>query len=239
MSDVGQTKGPQSRTEILGALKQFLRQARERNASLWTPKANPASAMRRLSRDVDGILRALWRDFAIPQASLIAVGGYGRGALAPFSDVDLLILMPDGYREEAIAPQAEALVSAFWDIGLDAGHSIRSLSECMQHAQDDLTIATALLESRWIAGPKPPFATLRRAWFEQINVKDFAQGKLLEMQQRHGRHNESPYSLEPNCKESPGGLRDLQILRWITQAFGLGHRWKDLARDGLITDREA
>lgn len=239
MSDVGQARVPQSRAEILGALKRSLRQARERNASLWTPRANPAAAMRRFSRDVDDILRALWRDFAIPQASLIAVGGYGRGLLAPFSDVDLLILMPEGYREAAIAPQAEALVSGFWDIGLDAGHSIRSLSECMQHAQGDLTIATALLESRWIAGPKPPFAALRHAWFEQINVKEFAQGKLLEMQQRHGRHNDSPYSLEPNCKESPGGLRDLQILRWITQAFGLGHRWKDLARDGLITDREA
>jgi [protein-PII] uridylyltransferase len=165
VSDAGQAKGLQSRTEILGTLRKSLRQARERNASLWTPRTNPVTAMRRFSRDVDGILRALWNDFAIPQASLIAVGGYGRDALAPFSDVDLLILMPEGYREAAIAPQAEALVSGFWDIGLDAGHSIRSLSECMQQAQDDLTIATALLESRWIAGPKPPVAALKHAWF--------------------------------------------------------------------------
>ena len=224
---------------ILSELKRALGEARQRNALLWTPRANPLVAMRGLSRDVDQILAQLWQQLPIPQASLLAVGGYGRGHLAPYSDVDLLILMPDDYSEEAIRPAAETLISAFWDIGLDAGHSIRSISECISHAQSDLTIATALLESRWIAGPKSPQRKLTQAWFEHINVKEFAQGKLLEMQQRHGRHHDSPYSLEPNCKESPGGLRDLQILRWITQAFGLGHHWRDLARDGLITEREA
>lgn len=196
-------------------------------------------AMRGLARGVDAVLKDLWQDFGIRHAALVAVGGYGRGALAPYSDVDLLILMPENYSEEAIRSAAERLVTAFWDIGLDAGHSIRSVSECITQAQTDLTIASALLESRWICGPRSLHQQLERAWFEGINVKDFAQGKLLEMQQRHGRHQDSPYSLEPNCKESPGGLRDLQVLRWVTRAFGLGHRWDDLANNGLITAREA
>ncbi|MBU3724652.1 MAG: [protein-PII] uridylyltransferase [Burkholderiaceae bacterium] len=223
----------------LEALKESLREARANNAQRWTPRVHPLSTMRRLARDVDAVLMDLWRHLGIPGAALVAVGGYGRGALAPYSDVDLLILMPEGYSEEAIRPAAERLVTAFWDIGLDAGHSIRSVSECIAQAQDDLTIASALLESRWICGPRTLHRQLEKSWFEAIDVKDFAQGKLLEMQQRHGRHQDSPYSLEPNCKESPGGLRDLQVLRWVTRAFGLGHRWDDLARDGLITDREA
>lgn len=224
---------------LLGDLKARLTQARLESAKAWTPNTNPARPMAKLARDVDRVLAELWAAIGFGGASLIAVGGYGRGELAPFSDVDLLILMPHGYRESDIAEPAERFVSALWDLGLDAGHSIRSISECMVHAQEDLTIATALLEARWIAGPKSPLRQLRQAWFETLDVNDFAQGKLLEMQQRHARHHDTPYSLEPNCKESPGGLRDLQVLRWVSMAFGLGNQWTDLAKSGLITEREA
>ncbi len=224
---------------LLAELRDALRAARAANAAAWTATARPAPLLRQLARSVDAVLTRLWQEHGFAAASLVAVGGYGRGELFPHSDVDLLILIPDGTTESMIASPAERLVSALWDIGLDASHSIRTLEECLDGAAGDLTIATSLLEARWIAGPKAPVRRLRQAWFECMDVQDFAQGKLLEMQQRHGRHQDTPYSLEPNCKESPGGLRDLQILRWVTTAFGLYHDWGGLAHRGLITDREA
>ena len=220
-------------------LRHALQDARTRNAEAWTAGVNPALPLADMARQVDRILAELWDCAGFGQAALVAVGGYGRGQLFPYSDVDLLVLMPDDYREADIRPAAEQLVSALWDIGLDAGHSIRSVSECMCHAESDLTVATSLLESRWVAGPKSLVKSLHSAWMTTMDATDFAQNKLLEMQQRHARHQDTPYSLEPNCKESPGGLRDLQVLHWVTTAFGLGRRWSDLARDGLITEREA
>ena len=230
---------PVDRLPDLRALKQMLLDARAANAALWTTRDSPATALAALSRDVDRVLRLLWESAGFHEATLVAVGGYGRGELFPYSDVDLLILMPNGYQESTIAAPAERLVSALWDIGLEAGHSIRSLDECIEQATNDLTIATSLLESRWLAGPKSPLKKLMSRWFAEIDIKDFAQGKLLEMQQRHGRFQDTPYSLEPNCKESPGGLRDLQVLRWVTTAFGLGEHWHDLTAAGLITEAEA
>jgi len=223
----------------IGSIRNTLRAAREQSAALWTARAHPGAALTQHSRDVDQALRSLWQRGGLPGATLVAVGGYGRGELFPYSDVDLLILMPEGYNESEASPLVERLVTSFWDLGLDAGHSVRSVSECIERARDDLSIATALLESRWISGPRAPLTQLTAKWFESLDIKEFAQGKLLERQQRHGRHQDTPYSLEPNCKESPGGLRDLQVLRWVTTAFGYGPRWSDLAKAGLISEREA
>jgi len=166
----------------LAALRQRLKDYRAENAKLWTPKASPDRALQHLAKSVDAVLAELWACAGFGNATLVAVGGYGRGELSPHSDVDLLILMPDSYQESEITGAAERLVSAFWDIGLDAGHSIRSIDECMAAAQDELSIATALLEARWVAGPKAPVKRLMRRWFETIDIKEFAQGKLLELQ---------------------------------------------------------
>ncbi len=220
-------------------IRDSLKQARQAHFGRWTPKANPETLLREHAKIVDKALADLWAGYQIAGSALVAVGGYGRGELAPYSDIDLLVLMPEGYEDWAIADAAQALVTALWDIGLDVGHSIRSVSQCIEHARQDVSIATALLESRTIAGPKHLVRDLKKAWAEQIQVAAFAQSKLLEMQQRHARHQDTPYSLEPNCKESPGGLRDLQVLRWVTTAFGLSPKWADLARDGLITLVEA
>lgn len=238
--DCGLSIDPQIATKDLTAsLREAFGRARQLNASRWTATSDPRILTRAFAKSVDDILRALWLAAGFGNATLVAVGGYGRGALFPYSDVDVMILMPDGYEESKIATPAERFVGMLWDIGLDAGHSIRSIAECIEQARQDLTIATSLLESRWIAGPKPPVAKLHKAWFEHMNVRDFAQGKLLELQQRHGRHQDTPYSLEPNCKESPGGLRDLQVLHWVATAFGLGSEWSDLSKNQLITPREA
>lgn len=215
------------------------RAARERNALGWKSHGKPRGLMRELSNDIDQIVLLLWEQAAVPGASLIAVGGYGRGELAPYSDLDLLILTDGKTTDDELSGPVAAFVSSLWDAGLDAGHSLRSIDECVAQARADLTVATALLESRALADPTGLHPALVEAWRTQIPVASFVQGKLLEMRQRHSRFNDTPYSLEPNVKESPGGLRDLQVLNWISASLGLGRGWSDLVTEGLLTSYES
>ncbi|MDR0701370.1 MAG: [protein-PII] uridylyltransferase [Azoarcus sp.] len=188
---------------------------------------------------VDAAIVRLWEDCGIPaRAALAAVGGYGRGELFPCSDVDLLILLPAPPDDE-LGAKLSVFVSALWDIGLVVGHSVRTLDECLEAAQADITVQTNLLEARLLAGDAPLYSRFIRRYREQLDVQAFFRAKLLEREQRYARYDDTPYALEPNCKESPGGLRDLQLLGWIARAAGLGHNWRELARRRLITGNEA
>jgi len=192
-----------------------------------------------LCRNVDQQLSKIWRYFDFPkEAALVAVGGYGRGELFPYSDVDVLILLqqrPDA----AFRDKLEKLVQLFWDIGLDIGHSIRTIDECMQESAADITVQTSLLEARLVTGSRKLFKEMQQQYAEAMQPQKFFQEKLLELQQRHVKYEDTPYSLEPNCKESPGGLRDLQVILWVAKAANLGNSWRELAERGLITDAEA
>ncbi|MFZ6874535.1 [protein-PII] uridylyltransferase [Undibacterium sp. Di27W] len=192
-----------------------------------------------LCRNVDQQLSKIWRHFDFPkEAALVAVGGYGRGELFPYSDVDVLILLqqrPDA----ALRDKLEKLVQLFWDIGLDIGHSIRTIEECLQESAADITVQTSLLEARLVTGSRKLFKDMQQQYAEAMNPQNFFQEKLLELQQRHVKYEDTPYSLEPNCKESPGGLRDLQVILWVAKAANLGNSWRELAERGLITDIEA
>ncbi|MBC3906143.1 [protein-PII] uridylyltransferase [Undibacterium umbellatum] len=192
-----------------------------------------------LCRNVDQQLSKIWRYFDFPkEAALVAVGGYGRGELFPYSDVDVLILLqqrPDA----AFRDKLERLVQLFWDIGLDIGHSIRTIDECMQESAADITVQTSLLEARLVTGSRKLFKEMQQQYAEAMQPQKFFQEKLLELQQRHVKYEDTPYSLEPNCKESPGGLRDLQVILWVAKAANLGNSWRELAERGLITDAEA
>ncbi|MFZ6756472.1 [protein-PII] uridylyltransferase [Undibacterium sp. Ji50W] len=192
-----------------------------------------------LCRNVDHLLGKIWRHFDFPkEAALVAVGGYGRGELFPYSDVDVLILLqqrPDA----ALREKLEKLVQLFWDIGLDMGHSIRTIEECLQESAADITVQTSLLEARLVTGSRKLFRDMQQHYAEAMNPQKFFQEKLLELQQRHVKYEDTPYSLEPNCKESPGGLRDLQVILWVAKAANLGNSWRELAESGLITDIEA
>lgn len=184
---------------------------------------------------IDEVLRDLWAESCLPDAmALCAVGGYGRAELWPASDIDILILLPEAL-DEASAGQIELLVGSFWDIGLDIGHSVRSIEDCLQEAEKDLTIQTALVEARPLAGDPALFHRMIAEFRKRIDPQAFYHTKRLEREDRYRRHQESPYSLEPNCKESPGGLRDLQTILWIAQAAGYGNSWRDLKRHGFIT----
>ena len=190
----------------------------------------------------DRILRGLWTEIGPPPGSaLVAVGGYGRGILFPHSDVDVLVLLP---RQLAEAPAAHAsaierFVGSMWDAGLEVGHSVRTIEECERQMANDVVVRTSLLERRLLAGSRALYNRFGRRYAATVDLRSFYEAKMLEQQQRHLRHQDTAYNLEPNLKESPGGIRDLQTILWIARAAGLGHRWRELAAHGLMTSAEA
>ena len=187
---------------------------------------------------VDTLLGDLWADLDFPASlALVAVGGYGRGELWPKSDIDLLLLL-DKSADTGLKAQLEQLVGLFWDIGLEIGHSVRTVNECLEEAAADLTVQTALVEARRLAGNEALFEDFKTRFRQQLDPLAFFHSKRVEQDERYLRFEESPYSLEPNCKESPGGLRDLQTILWIAQAAGYGNSWSDLEQHGFITERE-
>jgi len=170
---------------------------------------------------------------------LIAVGGYGRGELHPYSDIDLLILLADD-NYDAIKELVESFLRFLWDIGLDIGHSVRSIKDCIKEAKADITTMTNLLEARHLAGEKSLFEKLDekirapRCW----SPEKFFLGKCEEQKLRHAQYQDTAYSLEPNLKESPGGLRDLQTILWVyNRRYGV-RSFKEMKERELINDDE-
>ena len=199
-------------------------------------------ALTRLAGLTDASLRGLWQANGFGgDLALLAVGGYGRGELFPYSDVDVLLLLPDAAdpaRDTALRQRIESFIGQCWDIGLEIGSSVRTVAECVSVAQDDVTVQTALLEARLIVGNRRLFKGFQARFSAQLDALDFFSAKRLEMRQRHAKYEDTPYALEPNIKESPGGLRDLQIILWTARAAGIGGRWEDLHRAGLVTTHE-
>ncbi|MDO5691858.1 MAG: [protein-PII] uridylyltransferase [Pseudomonadota bacterium] len=199
-------------------------------------------ALARLADLTDETLRALWRDNGFdPRAALVAVGGYGRGELFPHSDIDVLLLLPadsQAAHDAALRPRIETFISQCWDTGLEIGSAVRTVDECLAMAAADLTVQTALLEARLVVGSRKLFKEFQQRFMAALNPLDFFVAKRLEQRQRHLKYEDTPYALEPNCKESPGGLRDLQVILWTARAAGIGRHWKDLHRTGLVTARE-
>ena len=218
--------------ESLLAGRRALREAYLRNPS-------PAQLLRGHTRLIDRILRGLWRDVQpASRAALVATGGYGRGELFPCSDIDILVLLsrdPTPAERERL----ERLVGMFWDIGLEVGHSVRTVRGCAESAAEDVTIQTSLLEARHLAGSHALVEKLVAATARGVDAPAFLKAKTLEQEQRHAKHQDAAYALEPNLKEAPGGLRDLQTIQWIARACGFGWRWRQLQRRGLLLPAEA
>ncbi|MBE9540528.1 MAG: [protein-PII] uridylyltransferase [Proteobacteria bacterium] len=173
---------------------------------------------------MDNLLGALWdcEDWQDAQLSLVAVGGYGRGELHPKSDIDLLILLGENCKD--CDHLLEKFLTHLWDIGLDIGHSVRTIEECAEKARGDISILTNLMEARVIRGPQSLMDTVREqtATDKMWPSPDFFQAKLDEQKARHSKFADTEYNLEPNVKSSPGGLRDLQIIGWIAERhFGV------------------
>ncbi|MCE9661622.1 MAG: [protein-PII] uridylyltransferase [Burkholderiales bacterium] len=206
------------------------------------PTARAAlTLLRALAGQVDETLLGLWQRSGMPAGtSLVAVGGYGRGELFPHSDVDVLVILPvdgtDGL--DRMRRATERFITDCWDAGLEIGSSVRTVDECVAMALSDVTVQTALLEARFLGGDRKVFTAFQKAAAKAMDAKAFLRAKSLELNQRHQKYENTPYSLEPNCKESPGGLRDLQTVIWVARAAGLGRTWQQLAAHGLITPFE-
>jgi [protein-PII] uridylyltransferase len=205
----------------------------------YLANGSPAALLHGTVRLVDSVLRHLWKTLTPGDGlALIAVGGYGRGELYPASDIDLLILLPDG-GEDAHRHKLEHLVGMLWDIGLDIGHSVRTISECIEAAARDITVQTALLEARFLCGNLDLFQRFDTLFHAELDPLAFFKAKRLEQEGRYARYNDTAYSLEPNCKENPGGLRDLQIILWVARAAALAGNWRQLADTIVISSAEA
>jgi [protein-PII] uridylyltransferase len=202
--------------------------------------------LHQLSLATDEVLCRLWVEAGFDAAceakcALVAVGGFGRGELFPYSDVDVLLLLPDWALPDTDAQlktRIETFITACWDAGLEIGSSVRTVADCVAEAEADVTIQTSLLESRIITGDAKLYRRFTKAFNDALDPQAFFTAKSLEMRQRHSKFEDTPYALEPNCKESPGGLRDLQIILWVAKAAGLGKSWDELARTGLATALE-
>ena len=199
---------------------------------------DPGALIKGSSAAADEALRSLWQQCGFADdAALLAVGGYGRGELFPSSDVDLLLLVacpPEG----ELAQRIEIFIGACWDLGMTIGHSVRTVQECLEEQANDITVRTALFERRSISKPHTLNRALEAALAGTPVPLAFFNAKTAEMRQRHEKYVNTPYSLEPNIKESPGGLRDLQTLSWVASAAGLGKTWLGLRKSGLLTSSE-
>ena len=190
------------------------------------------------ARLVDAHLLEAWKMLEMPAGmALVAVGGYGREELYPKSDIDLLILLQH-QPDDALQQRLQNLVGVFWDIGLEVGHSIRTVDECLAESSD-VTVQTNLLEARLICGNRELFEEMRATLTQHLGKRAFFLAKQQEQIQRHTRFVDTDYNLEPNLKESPGGLRDLHTVLWISRACGFGTSWHELARKDMITSAEA
>jgi [protein-PII] uridylyltransferase len=240
------------RADLLDALKETLAKGRAEVKLRFDKGASGTEVVHANCFLVDQIVRTLHEFIATrvyPSANptagdrmaLIAVGGYGRGELAPFSDVDVLFLFP--YKQTPRGEQIiEYILYLLWDLGLKVGHATRSIDDCLRHAKADHTILTNLLESRYLSGDADLYAELRKRFNEEVVGAaglGFVDLKLRERDERHARLGDSRYVLEPNVKEGKGGLRDLHTLFWIAKFFYRVDAVDDLVERGVLTRKEA
>jgi len=247
----GDGSSPAVRARVLSVLRERIATGRKVAEAMLREDGSGTACARRLSHLMDEIIRVIY-DFAVthvyraknPSAAermaVVAVGGYGRGTLAPGSDIDLLFLLP--YKQTPWGEQiVEYMLYMLWDLGLKVGHATRNIDDCVRLSRSDTTIRTAILEARFIWGAEPLFEELL-ARFDQEVVKgtgpEYVQAKLAERDERHAKAGESRYLVEPNVKDGKGGLRDLQTLFWIAKYFYRVRSGEELVKEGVFTRGE-
>ena len=229
-------------TSPVVAARELLKERYNADAEAFRQGADVRALVHSRSGTLDTVLALIWNRYAFAASadvSLVAVGGYGRGELHPHSDIDLLILTRSGI-EENWQEDLGAFITLLWDLKLDIGHSVRSIQESMDAAREDVTILTNLLETRTIAGPDDLRDELSHQVYSDAisSDRDYFIAKREEQKQRHAKYGDTEYNLEPNVKGSPGALRDIQTIGWITKRhFGL-QNIADLTRFSILTEEE-
>jgi [protein-PII] uridylyltransferase len=194
------------------------------------------------ARLVDALLTRAWSLHAGERAhelALIAVGGYGRGELHPCSDIDVCVLLPKG-ESTTWERGLERFLTFLWDIGLEVGHSVRTIDDCQRESLADISVATTLLEARRLAGPEQLYAAMRHALSPERlwPANEFFEAKVKEQVARHHRFHDTAYNLEPNVKSSPGGLRDIQTIGWVAKRHFGTDTLDGLVAHGFLTKNE-
>ncbi|MCB1677486.1 MAG: [protein-PII] uridylyltransferase [Halioglobus sp.] len=223
----------------IGCCKQAIAQTTDYLHGQFRAGVQARDLIRLRAQFIDALLGALWdrQDWGRAELALVAVGGYGRGELHPHSDIDLLVLLSDDC--EDCKGQLEGFLTLLWDIGLNIGHSVRSVKDCVRKAAQDITVLTNLMEARVIRGAQHLMDAVReltgpqKMWPSPV----FFRAKLEEQRARHTKFADTEYNLEPNVKSSPGGLRDLQIIAWIAERhFAVESLEKITAQEFLDAD---
>lgn len=191
---------------------------------------------------VDELLQRAWDRIIGPDLggmALVAVGGYGRGELHPGSDIDVMLLLDeqglDG-RDSAI----ETFITFLWDIGLEVGHSVRTVADCIAESTNDITVTTNIMEARLLRGPRALFDAMREATgpHQVWPSREFFEAKWAEQTARHAKYHDTAYNLEPNIKEAPGGLRDIHMVGWVAKRHFGAENLYELVQQGFLTEQE-
>src|SRR5215470_17058404 len=241
----------EKRTAVAQRLKAVLAESSAKAEALLLKERQGGRCAARLTRMQDDIIRVIYT-FAVTRLypprspsesermAIVATGGYGRGLMAPGSDIDLLFLLP--YKQTAWGEQiAEVILYCLWDMGLKVGHATRSINECIRQSKADMTIRTALLEARFLLGEQKLFDELMVRFDKEVvqgTAAEFVAAKLAEREERHRRVGQSRYLVEPNVKDGKGGLRDLHTLFWIAKYVYRVRKREELIEHGVYDRRE-
>jgi [protein-PII] uridylyltransferase len=241
----------EKRTALAQRLKAVLAESSAKAEALLLRERQGGRCAVRLTRMQDDLIRVIYT-FAVTRLypphspsesermAIVATGGYGRGLMAPGSDIDLLFLLP--YKQTAWGEQiAEAILYCLWDMGLKVGHATRSIDDCIRLARADMTIRTAILEARFLLGDRALFDEMVARFDRQVvqgSASEFVAAKLAEREERHRRGGQSRYLVEPNVKDGKGGLRDLHTLFWIAKYVYRVRNSEDLIAQGVFNRAE-
>ncbi len=239
---LGSTSDEQTLNQLIRTLKRALGDADECLQKKFYANNDVNQLVKARAWVVDQLILYAWHNL-IPDdedISLVAVGGFGRGELHPHSDVDLLILLADSTPADELRTAIEAFVTLLWDAGFYLGHSVRTLEACVSEAKKDVATATSLMESRLLSGRKDTMQEMLDATAaDQVwSAAEFFDAKFAEQVQRHQQYHDTAYNLEPNIKESPGGLRDIQMIGWVAKRHFNTQSLHTLVERGFLTESE-
>ena len=239
LSDISNVQNDQN--QLRQYLKSALKSARDNLANNFYHNAPADELVHQNAEMIDQLLIQTWQFFFCQyqeQIALVAVGGYGRGELHPSSDIDLAILITPQASE--CLPVIEQFVTLLWDIGLDIGNTVRTIEQCVENALEDITVATNLMEARLLSGNQTLFDDMQSAT-SPTNIwpiDDFFEAKWKEQIARHHKYYDTAYNLEPNIKEGPGGLRDIQMIGWVAKRHFGATTLHDLVEYGFLNEQE-
>jgi [protein-PII] uridylyltransferase len=224
----------------LKVFKQTLKQGNQHLVNLFEQNEPITTLVTERAWFIDQLLQRAWEmKIRDPELSLIAVGGYGRGELHPASDIDLMILLPSSVNAD-IKTRIEDFLRFLWDIGLEVGHSVRTVKDCVREAKTDITVVTNLMESRLLTGREDLYVAMKEATGPKKiwPTRKFFESKWNEQINRHQRFNDTDHNLEPNIKEGPGGLRDIQMIGWVAKRHFNARTLEELIDHGFLTQEE-